>query len=111
MLEFFVVWPNVLTNMELLHKKWLNTNGPEMIKSYHPRVQAFEDALKKIRRKKGDAVISTTKLPLPFPVETHIFEKHNLGWKDCTSKVIFIELKAAIDTYGLKNDEQEFEYV
>lgn len=109
--EVSVVWPKPLVDVEVMHRKWLTSTGPDRIQAYHPKILAFQAALKELRRKCGDDVVSTAKIPLPFAVETYVYEKYNLAWRDNSTKIIYVELKAAMDSYAHLNDEQDFEVV
>jgi len=111
-LQLTVQWPAPLVNLKLLHQKWLRPvekDSDPLFTMFHPKVLALEDALKKKRLRATDDVISTAKIPLPFPVQTHIESKTNLGFKESGTKLVYIELKAMAETYAVANDNQEFE--
>ena len=76
-LEFSVRWPQQLVNLELLHMKWLRSNEISMS---HRKIEAFEHALKRKCAKVTDYVMSTTKIPLPLAVQTHIEQKSNIAF-------------------------------
>lgn len=75
----------------------------------HPSVLRPEDALKKRRERASDDVVSTARILLPFQVQTHIEGKSNLFFKDSSTKVVYVELKAMAESYFVTNDNQEFE--
>lgn len=109
--EMSVIRPQPLVNVELMHRKWLASTGPDRIQAYHPIRLPFQADMKELRRKCGDDIVSTTKISLPFPVETHVHEKFNLAWRDNSTKLVYVELKAVMDSYGHRNDQQDFEVV
>ena len=111
MFELSVCWPLAMIDMELLHKKWLISEGKDNITAYHPRITSLENALNEHRKKNTASVTSTAQFPLPFVVETHIPASHNLAWRNETTRVLYVELRAAQDSYGLLQDEREFEEV
>ena len=110
-LEVSVTWPADLTNVLLLRRKWLATEGSGGLERYHPKILGFESALKDLRKKSSDDVVSTTRIPLPFPVQAGIFAKSNLGWNCNDSMVFYADLKAAVDDYAVVNDDEAFEKV
>ena len=76
---------------------------------FHPAVLALEDALKSKRDRASDDVVSKTRIPLPFAVQTHIEGKSNLFFKSSGAKIVYIELKAMAESYALIADNAEFE--
>jgi len=112
LLQLTVKWPVPLVDLELLHQKWLRPVDKESVQPftmYHPKVLAFENALKTKRQRAADDVVSTAKIILPFAVQTHIESKTNLGFKDSGTKVVYIELKAMAENYAVANDNADFE--
>ena len=96
--------------METLHKKWLSErNNAFRIETYHPKIVGFESSLKLGRKQASDIVESNARIPLPFAVETHVASKSNLAWKDGGEKIIYVDLKAAVEGYSVKMDSQAFE--
>ena len=78
---------------------------------YHPNILGFDSALKEFRKKSSDDVVSTTRVPLPFPVQASIVSKSSLGWKCSDSMVFYADLKATVDDYAVVNDDDAFEKV
>lgn len=77
---------------------------------YQPNYTGFEQSLNKYRDKSSDNVESTAQLGLPFPVGTHIYGKQNLGWKNSSARVLYVDLKSFQGGYSLNtNDENSFE--
>lgn len=111
-LELVVEWPKPMIDLTLLHKKWLDpSNQVNRIESYHPKFLGFEAALKSHRENRSERVESTATIALPFSVQTHIDERSNLGWYEQAARVLYIDLKANEDNYGLimTHDENSFE--
>lgn len=105
-------WPSPLVDSELLHQKWLlsaEEDNNTLFTMFHPKVLALEDTLKKKRKRATDDVTSTAKIPVPFPVQTHIESKTNLGFEESSTKLVYIELKAMAENYAVANDNDEFE--
>lgn len=46
---------------------------------------------------------------MPFFVQTHIHEKHNSGWFDNQTKLLFVRLKLEIDMYAVCTDKKNFD--
>lgn len=79
------------------------------MQNYHPKYLGFEDGLKAYRDRSSDSVESTACIALPFSVQTHIYAKSNLGWKEDSTRMVYIDLKAQDDNYGMMHDENSFE--
>ena len=114
MLELSVTLPSPMLDLELLHQKWLtklNDDQSLPFTMYYPAVLSLEDALKEKRERANDSVGSTAHIQLPFGVQTQILEKSNLYFKNSTTKVVYVELKAIEETYSISNDNDDFEEV
>lgn len=110
--ELVVRWPAPLVDPELLHRKWIASNqGGDHIEAYHPKIVGFQNALKSLRKQASDNVESTVRIPLPFAVQTHIDAKYNLAWRDSTVRIVYLELKAILETYAVMKDSDQFEVV
>ena len=105
-LELMVRWPRPLINISLMHKKFLISTG-ETYTDYHPEFLGFMDALRKLRARAADWVETTTRIHLPFVVESH-FKKENLAWKDDETKMVYVRLKAFVEEYAVENDTDNF---
>lgn len=111
-LQLTVKWPNPLVDLQLLHQKWLKpveSDQTTVFTMFHPKVLSLENALKKKRQRAADDVVSTARILLPFPVQTHIESKTNLGFKESGTKLVYIEPKAMAENYAVANDNDEFE--
>ena len=102
-----VQWPDPLIDLRMMHKKWFSqANGFQM---YHPKVTGFETGLNRLRKRTLDYIESSTRIMLPFAVQSHILSKHNLGWRDYGTRMVYVDLRAAVEQYAVVNDDNEFE--
>lgn len=108
--ELKVMLPEPLSNLRMLHRKWVETakDGSKM-QMYHPKVLGFEASLKQFRKHSNEKIEATARIALPFPVQNHIAKRDNLGWLDNDCKVVYIDLKAHDDEYLVTRDENSFE--
>lgn len=107
-LEYSVAWPIPFEDPRLLHRKWIEGNGPLQIMPYHPMVTCFNQF---IRRLRGDRerIRTTARLPLPFPVETDV-EEHLLKFPGTSARVLYCVMRApAQKTRRLEERELVFE--
>ena len=81
----------------------------QRIEPYHPKIIGFQNALKDLRRAAADNVESTVRIALPFSVQTHIEEKFNLAWRDSTVTIVYLGLKATIESYAIVKVSDAFE--
>lgn len=92
-----VNWPGPLINMSLMHRRWLTGPGASM-ETYHTKSMGFEAALRQFRevpvQRYSDPIASIARISLPFAVQMHIEEKHNLSWKEEETKIMYFDLKA-----------------
>lgn len=77
---------------------------------FHPQYLGFEATLRTLHENLNDKVTSVSRIGLPFSVEAHIERKHNLAYKDNTSCLLYVDLKAADEKSALLNDFTEFEF-
>lgn len=108
-LDVNVQWPSALSNLEQLHRKWLTAEGSDKMEMYHPKYLGFENALKAHRERCVDTVESSARITLPFAVQTHVYGKYNLGWRENTARMVYIDLKAYEEHYGILQDDNSFE--
>ena len=110
-IELTVQWPQWLVRVDRMHRKWL-TKEDKKLEHYHPEILGFEKALKEHRARMGENVISIAKLPLPFPVESHILEKHFVKYRDGGQEcMVYLRLRQAVDEYAISNEQHAFEEV
>ena len=96
--------------METLHKKWLLERDATLrIEPYHSKIVRFGSSLKIRRKQASDIAVSVVHISLPSPGETHIAQKSNFAWKDGTEKIVYADLKAAVEGYSVKMDPEAFE--
>ena len=65
--------------------------------------------MKRLRKRTIDYIESSAHILLPFAVQSHILSKHNLGWRDNGTKMVYVDLRAAVEQYAVVNDDNEFE--
>lgn len=107
--ELTVMWPNPLIDIETMHRKWIQADSQTDFKLYHPKVIGFQNALKQLRIRSSDIIESTARIPLPFVVQTHIYGKYNLAWRDSTTRMVYLDLKGVVEEYAVLNDAESFE--
>lgn len=111
-LEIDYVWPDVLTDVTLLHKFRLESkNADDKIENYHPIIIGFRNFFRTFRSKESEKISSTSKLRLPAEVETFI-TKVWLRWKIeklALYRVLYVYLKCAEDTYVDQSDAESVE--
>lgn len=79
------------------------------IQVYHPRPQACQRALKTLHSHVEDGLKYKARIVLPFPVQMHVEAKHNLGFPDSESRIVYIYLNAYVEMYVLVKDGTAFE--
>ena len=93
-------WPDSLIDLRMMHRKWLShTNGFAM---YHTKVIGFEAGLKRLRKRTIVYIESYARILLPFAVQSRISSKHNLGGRENGTRMVDVELRAAV-----VNDDNE----
>lgn len=65
--------------------------------------------MKKLRCQSTHYVESTTRIVLHFTVEEHIYENHSLGWRENSTKLLYVRVKAAIEKYSVNIDKEKFD--
>lgn len=88
-----VPWPQVLSNLNMLNRKWLFSKQGDRIDLCHSKLIEFERHLKSYRLRNSDNIEAMDRTNLPFQAETHISEKFNLAWADSSAKVVYVELR------------------
>lgn len=106
--EVHVKWPLPLCNDEMLHRKWLRSEE-DRLEGYHPKLLGFENALKEYREKRADSVKSVVRIASPFAVETHIVRRSPLGWAENAARMIYNDMKAYEESYGVEQNGADFE--
>lgn len=57
----------------------------------------------------AEKIDSVARIILPFPVQEHVQQKYNLGIRDSTSKVVYINMKAIVEEEIVAKDSAAFE--
>ena len=107
--ELYFTWPNALVDVATMHRKWLRTEVSDRFERYHPKCVGFDEFFKELRSTTLDEIESVAEIPLPFAVESHIDQTHNLGWLDSSARMIYIDLKAAAEKHAILPNDNEFE--
>ncbi|PXF42241.1 hypothetical protein BWQ96_08037 [Gracilariopsis chorda] len=108
-LELSVTWPQPLVDVELMHRRWLQSVHADRMQSYHPKIIGFQNSLRNLKGKVTEDVKSVARILFPFPVQSHIAQKDNLAWIGNDARVIYIEMKQVqLDDYSKVNDNDNF---
>ena len=78
---------------------------------YHPKIIAFQNSIKDLRRAAADNVESKVRISLPYSAQTYIEEKFNLPRRDLTVIIWYLVFKATIESYPVVKDPDAFEEV
>lgn len=97
---FTVYWPSVMKNSKDLHRQFLSQVGSSSIPEYHPRVIAYQEAANRLLNCSDDRLCSSTNICLPSPVLPQIRRSRFMGYRECGSRLYYIDLTAA------SNDQQ-----
>ncbi len=87
------------------------SDGNLAMQPYHPKIVGFGSSLKSLRSSQSDTIESSVRITLPFRVETHIEGKYNLAWRESNVRVVYLDLKAYVESYAQVKDNDEFEIV
>lgn len=65
--------------------------------------------MKWYRDESSDWIEPKALINFPFFVESFILHKHNMTWRDDSTRMVYILLKAADEQYAITNDKEGFE--
>lgn len=65
--------------------------------------------MKCMRARATERVLSIARMPLPIQEQTHVEEKHNLLFAKSGTKMLYVDLTAIAERYGIVEDNEEFE--
>lgn len=102
------IWPEMLTNLDKLHAKWLQAKDPNRLPPFHPKLMGFKQHYKTLRKRSSDKLISVARIPLPFQVHQKLDVIYKLG-DSSGSRIIYIELQAFCDNYNDASNPGDFE--
>lgn len=57
----------------------------------------------------SDWITCKTVISLPCEVQTHASEKHDLGWLDGATCVVYVRLMGVVEGYAMRKDTDRFE--
>lgn len=105
-----VRWPAMLTDLNKLHSKWRHLKIPaeNRIPDYHPKLIAFKEHYRQLKKREKEPIFSVAHIPLPFQVQQRIVELHRFGDQD-GARILYVELKAFDNNYEDVSDNEEFE--
>lgn len=95
-IELTVKWPVPLSGLLLIHQKFLNSTETSY-QIHHPEFIGFQENWKSFRSKASDWTESDAHISLKFPVETHIYKRHNLAWREISMRLLYVRLKETVD--------------
>lgn len=78
-LDIYFTWPQVVTDVNVLHKYWLKSSGQNKIEPYPSRVVGFRNLLRSYCARESDSIVTTSRLRLTCKVETKVVKKR-LKW-------------------------------
>lgn len=107
--ELQVPWPVELIDVKLLHRKWLNADGEGHLEPYHPKILAIAPFLKELRPRIAETVKSTAKIPLPIMVQTTDVGRSRLQPRGSSTRLLYVDFRAAVEHYALTEDHDGFE--
>ena len=76
----------------------------------HAIINGFESALRSLRGSAHEVVELVGNILLPLKVETHV-EHEPLYWMECGSRVIYLDMKSALDEYSGVSEGKEFKQI
>ena len=109
--EVEVHWPVEFSDVNLLHRKWLNSKRADRLEPYHPKILGFERALKSLRPRHSESVKSRSRIPLPFTVQTEEASRSRTQTKGRHTRLLYVDLKATVEQYAVTEENDEFEAV
>lgn len=95
-----VTWTKPLCDVAVMHKMWLESGEMEL---FHPCIAGFEHALHRMRERVAVRFESSCKVPLPFQVDSQVYEKSNMCYNGMQ-----MHLRPSKTGYATKNDEELF---
>jgi hypothetical protein len=83
---------DMVANIDTLHN-YFRKKDPHAYPVYHPKIIAFQEYMKGMKREVCDNIYNVAKIKLPFQVQSDVEEKHKLGNKDGV-RLIYLDLRA-----------------
>lgn len=99
-------WPRLILDMRKLHDHQMKQD--HSFRLYHPKVIGFEEGLKSLRAHVSDSIVSTCRIPMPFPVCD--MTRELIGDKS-GSRIVYLELKGAQEDYSVVQSRGSFTIV
>lgn len=108
-LEIVVDWPRPLVDIHFLDKKWLHQDTSYT--DFHPKFLGFETALCNVRNNVYNTVTSTARVGLPFTVQSRIISSAILTYKESSTHMLYIDLRAIVENYATFKNTSSFEVI
>ena len=98
-LEYSVLWPTSLINMDVLHKmRLLGKGNVPKIENYHLMLKGFAAFFKNLRRPSDNLVETKARIYLPVKVESR-FDLYSLAWNDSSAVVLYVILSSPAEKH------------
>ena len=112
-LIFKCKWPKEITDVDILHRKWLLAkNEEERLSPSHPSLGGFDNFFKDLRSRANEGIQAECRINLPFEVETHVVSRNNIQWKNATTCAVYVQFRAPAEEFAVMDDkESDFETV
>lgn len=72
-------------------------------------MNGFKNHLKSYRSNRSNLIDYTSRIRVPFQLQTHMFSDYNLEWSDITARIICVDLHRMKENYGVAEDIDSFE--
>lgn len=76
---------------------------------FHTTFFGFESALHNLCSDVYTYISSTARIAIPFSVQFNIGSSHNIGYKDDSSRMVYIDLHAIVEDYATMEKSSSFE--
>lgn len=104
-----IYWLKPIRDVGRLHVKWLGPTKTEPITAYHPRFEAFENALKEYHKHSQQNILSNWIFKLPFTVRKNMAAQYNMILEPNETRVVYVDLKTNAKEYVDVQDTASFE--
>lgn len=107
-LELVLKWPELLVDLNTMHKKWLM--DPTLHQEiYHSEYERFAESMKSFRDRSSDGIESKPLIDLPFRAQSFTLDRHNMTWRDESTRLVYIRFKAAHKQIATTGDKEGFD--
>lgn len=102
-LEVVYLWPEVLTDVNFLHRRWLGPDdAANKIQGWYPLILGFRNFFRQFRHKESDKITSFAHISLNCTVETNLHTKPlHLSWKiNKGYRILYVTMRCVKDDYA-----------